>query len=81
MLQERPETGRATLKVYKISPRGFPIEKVMKNDPYGDPEEQRGVTAEVEMERVKRTVYWAGCIMGSADSQYPHPDQSSGQQT
>ena len=38
VLKECPETGRATLKVYKISPRGFPIEKVVNNDPYGDPE-------------------------------------------
>ena len=33
------------------------------------------MTAEVKIERVKRTMYWAGGIMGSADSQYPHPDQ------
>ena len=61
--------------IYNISPRGFPIEKVTKDSPTGDPEEQKGVTKEVYSYKLRRIIKWKGGFMGRVDTEYPHPDQ------
>ena len=72
IIGEGSREGETKVAIYNISPRGFPTEKVTNDSPTGDPEEQKGVTKEVDTDSLRRLIRWRDGFMGRVDREGTH---------